>query len=156
MPSRWSFARRHMLDTGELMWTSVKRVGTRGIRPPRWCRREHATTGADQTLGPRPVTLSQRAARCWPSAGLRGGQLAVSSQVPWKVCGRLPLRGYRGPGPVRASVVVEAGVTPAVHLHGPAPLATPHHHSVKCHARLARKKRTKCNRGCGTCGVGPF
>ena len=34
VPSRWSFTRRHMLDTGELMWTSVKRVGTRGIRPP--------------------------------------------------------------------------------------------------------------------------
>ena len=33
VPSRWSFVRRHMLDTGELMWTSVKRVGTRGIRP---------------------------------------------------------------------------------------------------------------------------
>ena len=31
VPSRWSFARRHMLDTGELMWTSVKRAGTRRI-----------------------------------------------------------------------------------------------------------------------------
>ena len=29
VPSRWSFARRHMLDTVELMWTSVKRVGRR-------------------------------------------------------------------------------------------------------------------------------
>ena len=28
----------------------------------------------------------------------------MSSQVPWIVRGRLPLRGYRGPGPVRASV----------------------------------------------------
>ena len=27
-------------------------------KTPRWCRREHATTGADQTPGPRPVTLS--------------------------------------------------------------------------------------------------
>ena len=39
-----------------------------------------------------------------------------------------PLRGYRRPGPVRASahlsqVLVGAGVTPAVHSHGPAPLA---------------------------------
>ena len=33
VPSRWSFARRHMLDTVELMWTSVKRVGTRRINP---------------------------------------------------------------------------------------------------------------------------
>ena len=44
--------------------------------------------------------------RCWPSAGLRGGQLAVSSHVLWIVGGRLPLRGYREPGPVRASVVL--------------------------------------------------
>ena len=39
-----------------------------------------------------------------------------------------PLRGYRRPGPVRASahlsqVLEGAGVTPAVHSHGPAPLA---------------------------------
>ena len=27
-------------------------------KTPRWCRREHATTGDDQTPGPRPVTLS--------------------------------------------------------------------------------------------------
>ena len=52
----------------------------------------------------------------------------MPSQVLWIVCGRLPLRGYRGPGPVRASahpsgVLVGAGVTPAVHSHGPAPLA---------------------------------
>ena len=33
VPSRWSFARRLMLDTVELMWTSVKRVGTRRINP---------------------------------------------------------------------------------------------------------------------------
>ena len=33
VPSRWSFARRLMLDTVELMWTSVKRVGTRRIHP---------------------------------------------------------------------------------------------------------------------------
>ena len=88
-----------------------------------------------------PSPSRRRAARCWPSAGLRGGQLGVSSQVPWTACGRLPLRGNRGPGPVRASVLlsrvlVEAGVTPAVHLHGPAPLATPHHHPYS--ARLAR------------------
>ena len=47
---------------------------------PRWFRREHARTGADNTPGPRPVTLSRRAARCWI------------------VGGRLPLRGCRGPG----------------------------------------------------------
>ena len=114
-------------------WTLVSREVDSDVtrrhqrdKTPRWRRSEHATTGADQT--PR-----RRAARCWPSAGLRGGQLAVSSQVPWIVCGRLPLRGHSGPGPVRASVLlsqvlVEKGVTPAVHLRGPAPLATPRHH----------------------------
>ena len=50
----------------------------------------------------------RRADRCWPSAGLRGGQLAVSSHVLWIVGGRLPLRGYRGPGPVRACDVPHA------------------------------------------------
>ena len=53
-----------------------------------------------------PSPSLRRAARCWPSAGLRGGQVAVSSHVLWIVGGRLPLRGYRGPGPVRASVVL--------------------------------------------------
>ena len=33
VPSRWTFAQRHMLGTGELMWTSLKRVGTRRINP---------------------------------------------------------------------------------------------------------------------------
>ena len=114
----WSSeTRRHQEDkplTGAV--ENMRRLGL--IRPwdPSWC----------------PVTLSRRAARCWPSAGLRGGQLAVSSHVLWIVCGRLPLRGHRGPGPVRASVhlsrvLVETGVTLAVHLHGPAPLATPPH-----------------------------
>ena len=61
------------LDTGELMWAPMSRVGTRG-QDTRWCRRELATTGAGQTPGHRPVTLSRRAARCWPLASLRGGQ----------------------------------------------------------------------------------
>ena len=61
----------------------------------------------------------------------------MSSHVLWMVCGRLPLQGYRGPGPVRApvnlsGVLLEAGVAPAVHLHRPAPLATPSSQCVKC------------------------
>ena len=83
--------RRHQEDkrlTGAV--ENMRRLGLIRPRDPSWC----------------PVTLSQRAARCWPSAGLRGGQLAVSSHVLWIVGGRLPLRGYRGPGPVRASVVL--------------------------------------------------
>ena len=87
----FSETRRHQEDkplTGAV--ENMRRLGLIRPRDPSWC----------------PVTLSRRAARCWPSAGLRGGQLAVSSHVPWIVCGRLPLRGHRGPGPVRASVVL--------------------------------------------------
>ena len=73
--------------------------------------------------------LFRGAARCWPSAGLLvGGQVACRQVTPGKPGCGLPLRGHRGPGPVRASVLLsrvltEAGVTPAVHLRGPAPLA---------------------------------
>ena len=90
------------------------------------------TTGAGQTPDPSlcPVTPSfGGAARCWPSAGLLvGGQLACRQVTPGKLGCGLPLRGHRGPGPVRASVLLsrvltEAFVTPAVHLRGPAPLA---------------------------------
>ena len=97
---------------------------------PRWCRREHATTGADQTPGPRPVTLSRRAARCWPSAGLRGGQRRCRcmfsglrlvscncgrslSRLSPPVPGPLGGRGHTCRTPPRA----------CSHLHGPAPLA---------------------------------
>ena len=93
VPSRWSFARRHMLGTGELMWTSVKRVGTRGIRRPAGAVENMRRLGLIRPRDLVPSPSLRRAARCWPSAGLRGGQLAVSSQVPWIVCGRLPLRG---------------------------------------------------------------
>ena len=90
------------------------------------------TTGAGQTPGPFLVSrhpLFRGAARCWPSAGLLvGGQVACRQVTPGKPGCGLPLRGHRGPGPVRASVLLsrvltEAGVTPAVHLRGPAPLA---------------------------------
>ena len=90
-------------------------------RDPSWC----------------PVNpLFRRAARCWPSAGLLvGGQLACRQVTPGKPGCGLPLRGHRGPGPVRASVLLsrvltEAGVTPAVHLRGPAPLAASPTHPV--------------------------
>ena len=56
MPSRWSFARRHMLDTADVD-SDVTRRHQRD-ETPRWCRGEHATAGADQTLGLRPVTLA--------------------------------------------------------------------------------------------------
>ena len=55
----------------------------------------------------------RRADRCWPSAGLRGGQLAVSSHVLWIVGGRLPLRRYRGP---EQSVAPVMCLTPSSYL----------------------------------------
>ena len=77
------------------------------------------------------------AARCWPSAGLLvGGQLTCRHVTPGKPGCGLPLRGHRGLGQsVCASVLLsrvltEAGVTPAVHLRGPAPLATSPTHPV--------------------------
>ena len=39
-------------------------------------------------------------------SGSSWGPVEVSSHVLWIDGGRLPLRGYRGPGPVRASVVL--------------------------------------------------
>ena len=95
--------------------------------------REHATTWGDQTPGPRPVTLSSDGRPLLAVSGSSWEPAEVSSQVPWIVCGRLPLR-TGGPGPVRASVhlsrvLVEAGVTPAVHLHEPAPSVERTHHN---------------------------
>ena len=98
MPSRWSFTRRHMLDIGELMWTPMSRVGTRGIRRPAGAVENMRRLWLFRPQDFVPSPSHRRAARCWPSAGLPGGQLAVSSHVLWIVCSRLPLRWYRGPG----------------------------------------------------------
>ena len=146
------------VDTGELMQTSVKRVGTRETRPPpRWCRGEHATTRPDQIPGPRPVTLSRRAAgrqrvfvgasslcrRKFPGwcvvACHCGGTADGGLFAPQSTCPRFSLggRGRTCRIPPRACSVRKA--TP--------PSAS---------ARLARSRRTCCNRGCGTCVVGRF
>ena len=134
--------RRHQEDkplTGAV--ENMRRLGLIRPRDPSWC----------------PVTLSQRAARCWPSAGLRGGQVAVSSHVLWIVGGRLPLRGYRGPGPVRASVVLSQvlarsrGHTCRT-LRGTGSVSNAIL-TVRKVPGLARTLRNQCNRGCGTCGV---
>ena len=107
-------------DTGgELMRTSVTHQRT-GLR---WCRGEHATTGADQTPGPRPVTLSRRAARCWPSAGLRGQQRECRRMFSglWVVachCGCTQGRGSLSRPALLSRFLVEPAVTPAVHLTG--------------------------------------
>ena len=86
---KFSETRRHQED--KPLTGAVENMRRLGLIRPRDCV---------------PSPPRRRAARCWPSAGLRGGQVAVSSHVLWIVGGRLPLRGYRGPGPVRASVVL--------------------------------------------------
>ena len=138
-----------MLDTGELMWTPMSQTP---LVPQRTCDdwgwSDPGTSSRHPLSEGRPLLAF---------SGSMRGPVEVSSQVAWIVCGRLPLRVYRGLGPVRASVhlswvLAGAGVTPAVHLHGPAPSATPHHYPHS--ARLARTLRTFCNIGCGTCVVG--
>ena len=59
-PQGGLFARRHTLDTGELMWTSVKRVGTRGRRPPAGAVENMRRLGLIRPRDPSwcPVTLS--------------------------------------------------------------------------------------------------
>ena len=52
---------------------------------PRWCRREHATTGADQALGPRPVTLSSEGGPLLAVSGSSWERAEVSSQGLWVV-----------------------------------------------------------------------
>ena len=91
-----------------------------------------------------------------PAAG-RQRVFVVPSQVPWIVCGRLPLRGAQGTGACsRLSPPVPGPRGGRGHTcrtpSRPAPLATPHHHPHS--ARLARSQRTRCNGGCGTCVVG--
>ena len=83
----------------------MSRVGTKGILP-RWCRREHATTGADQTPGLCPVTPSSEGRPLLAVSGSSWGPVEVSSHALWTVGGCLPLRGHKGPGPVRASVLL--------------------------------------------------
>ena len=87
-------------------------------------------TGADQTLGLCPVAPSSEGRPLLAVSGSLWGPVEVSSHALWIVGDCLQLRGYRGPGPVRASVLcprfsLGAGVTPAVHSEGPAPLAAP-------------------------------
>ena len=72
---------------------------------------------------------TRRAAHCRPSACLLvGGQLACRQVTPGNpdvVChrGGTGDRGLFAPQSTCPGILVEAGVTPAVHLRGPAPLA---------------------------------
>ena len=65
--------------------------------------------------------------RCWPSASLLvGGQLAVVNHT-WEARMWSATAGVQGTGAgcsrLSPPVLTEAGVTPAVHLRGPAPPA---------------------------------
>ena len=92
-------------------------------------------------------------------SGSSWGPVEVSSHVPWTVRGRLPLRGHRGPGPVRASVFLSQVLARSrghtcrtLRGTGSVSNAT----SLSVCAWLARNRRIGCNRGCGTCVVGRF
>ena len=81
------------------------------------------------------VAASPLRCRTGLSVGHRGSGRSPPGVLRWSFARKhrlvgtaTPLRGYRRPGPVRASahlsrVLVGAGVTPAVHSHGPASLA---------------------------------
>ena len=81
---------------------------------------EHATTGVDQAPGPFFAGLLV--------GGQRGYRRALLDCV-WSlaIAGVQRTRAVCRVSVLLSRVLVEAGVTPAVHLHGPAPLATPHH-----------------------------
>ena len=111
VPSRWSFARRHMLGTGELMWTSVKRVGTRRINP---------SLVPGTLLG-----VSSPSLRGPPAAG-RQRVFVGASSLCRRMFSRLPVvachcggtgdRGLFAPQSSCPRFSLGAGVTPAVHL----------------------------------------
>ena len=86
----FSETRRHQKDkhlAGAV--EDMRRLGLIKPRDPSWC----------------PVTLSlQRSARSGRQRVFVEASSGVSSRVLWIVGGRLPLRGHKGPGPVRASV----------------------------------------------------
>ena len=70
--------------------------------------------------GSHPLLAVSGSSRGWPAC--------VSSSHTWEARMWSVIAVHKGPGPVRASVLLspvlaEAGVTPAVHLHGPARLA---------------------------------
>ena len=154
MPSRWSFARRHMLDTGELMWTPMSRVVTRGIRPTAGAVENMRRLGLvrprdlvpSPSLGGPPAAGRQRIF-VGASSLCRDGawSLAIAGASGTGACSRLspPVLGPRGGRghtcrtPPRACSVSNAT-------------------SLSVSAWLARTLRTRCNRGCGTCGVGRF
>ena len=108
-PAPYSVRRRHrrIAPTAQYWRRCARRLGLVRPRDPSWC----------------PVTPSFGRRPWWPSAGL----LVGGSVTPGKPGCSLPLRGHRGPGPVRASVSCpgssRTGVTPAVHHRGRAELA---------------------------------
>ena len=61
------------VDFGDTRWHQRIR--------PRWCCREHATTGTDQTRGPRPVTLSSQSRPLLAVSGSLSGQRRCRRKV---------------------------------------------------------------------------
>ena len=158
---KFSETRRHQEDrplTGAV--ENMRRLGLIRPRDPSWC----------------PVTLSQRAARCWPSAGLCGAGLVVGRRGS----GRLPPSCAQGgilppgigwtlwqTGRDCNAIAGAQGTGACSRLSPPVPgprggrghtcrvppraCSVSNATSLSVSARLARKRRTRCNRGCGTC-----
>ena len=99
VPSRWSFARRHMLDTGELTWTPMLRVGTRGIRPPAGAVENMRRLGLIRPRDLVPSPSRRRPARCVVARSLDSvWSLAIAGVQGTRACSRLslPVPGPRG------------------------------------------------------------
>ena len=101
-----------------------------------------------------PSPSRRKAARCWPPAGLRGGQrecIACSMDCVWS----LAIAGVQGTGAYpRLSRPVPGPRGGRGHTcRTPLAYSVSNATSRSVSAKLARCRRTKCNRGCGTCVV---
>ena len=117
-------------------YTSTRTNGEQKIYPS-WC----------------PVTPSFGAARCWPSAGvLVGGQLACRQVTPGKLGCGLPVRGHRGPGPVRSRL--SPPVPGLDGGRGHTCRTPPWACSVSSKSDASRRRARTCRTRCAHLGVG--
>ena len=112
--SPWVHSRRARRVAGTVGWSRRCRIGV-GVQD------DWGWSDLGPFLASRHLLFRGRSLR----GVFVGGQLACRQVTPGKPGRGLPLRVYRGLGPVRASahlsqVLTEAGVAPAVHLRGPA------------------------------------
>ena len=129
---------RRTASTAQYRRRCARRLGLVRPRDPSWCP-------ATPSFGGPPAAGRQRVFSWVASSQCRH----VTPGKPG--CG-LPKRWHRGLGPVRASVslsrvLTEAGVTPAVHLRGPAPLAASPTHPVSESGKYLQNSLCPAGRG---------